>query len=603
MNDINRRHYWHVALFLAAIQGCGSGATDTEPNPNLAAAIGSPNVDLQSSETAIEQQFSSTNSGFTLPLVDGIPTATTAPRFDTNSESSATPTTVSTAVLEAPKPPIIPVTATNEVEPEPEAVPQQINQSGFLNDRPSSIQCLELPDNAISFSDVDNDDWRAWVAPTKHHFSSATEYLSIGRSSDGKNTLRQQLVPNNNGSQTVVAGAYLSSADTYRLTQSVYLEPGFDWGGTNEGGKLGFGFGGGSAPTGGKLQTDGFTVRFMWRGNNDGTAYMTIYSYAADRNQRLPYGDDHPLVGFNVPIGEWFDLAMEVTVNTSTSKSDGSLRAWANGSQLLALDGIQWQASGNKPAIQRLMYTTFYGGNDSSWSPDKTTYIRFADVCWSPVLDNFEPLDPTLGSARNAAQFMATKDAEGTIFSDFTQNDNANLNYAALADSPRAAIINSLAEVELLLPVRDNLIDWHIYNALDRMNDSLAGPDWVDNYSTNQQAQTITYLYEAVRDSLAGASAPNAPTIVHSQLTQASSKLAQAAIDLAKAQVDLARTKSSNPDCINCLAAQYFVQQANSELLAARQLMLTAPLEAIEYAEQARKTANEAITSTDNSGK
>jgi len=318
----------------------------------------------------------------------------------------------------------------------------------------------------------------------------------------------------------------------------------------------------------------------MWRGNKDGTARMTIYSYAADRKQSLPYGDDHPLEGFNVPIGEWFDLAMEVTANSDISKSDGSLKAWANGTQLLEMEGIQWQASGDKPAVQRLMYTTFYGGNDSSWSPDKTTYIRFADVCWSPVLHNFEPLDPTLGSARNADQFLATKDSEGTIFSDFVQNDGAALN-----------------------SIRDSLIDWHTYNALDRLNDSLAGPDWIDNYSVKKSAQTITHLYEAVRDSLAGASAPNAPAFVQSQLTRTSTQLAQAAIDLAAVQVDIARTTPSSINCADCPIADLYAQQSQDELVFARQLVESAPLRAVEHAEQARKSAIAAITSAVSSGK
>jgi len=301
-----------------------------------------------------------------------------------------------------------------------------------------------------------------------------------------------------------------------------------------------------------------------------------------------------------VPIGEWFDLAMEVTVNSSTGASDGSLRAWANGVQLLDMNGIQWQASGDKPAVQRLIYTTFYGGNDSSWSPDKTTYIRFADVCWSPVLDSFEPLEPTLGSAANAAQFEATKDAEGTIFSDFVQDDDANLDYAALADSPRAVIMNGLAEIELMLPIRDNLIDWHIYNSLDRISDSLAGPDWIDNYSVNRQAPTITHLYEAVRDALAAASVPNAAVFVQNQLKQTSTQLAQAALDLAMAQVDIAKVAASNPDCLDCQSAQRFVQQAEYELNAGRQLSEDAPLRAVEHAEQARKEAVKALNRSGN---
>ena len=44
---------------------------------------------------------------------------------------------------------------------------------------------------------------------------------------------------------------YLPAARRYRLIQSVYLKPDFESGGKNEGGKPGFRFGGGSAPSGG----------------------------------------------------------------------------------------------------------------------------------------------------------------------------------------------------------------------------------------------------------------------------------------------------------------------------------------------------------------
>ena len=638
-NNGKRNHYGYVVVLVAAaMQGCSSEATNSESNLALGATDPLPNSTVQSSEEAGSGNLigNGISGSLLLPLVDGVPTATATPPQVLNSiENSAVPESV--AALEAPKPPIsieppAQATATTPISeiqssavvaPAPatqlsttptqqttslhspiqelQFFPEPVDQTGFLNDRPSSIQCLEFPDNTIGFNDVDNDDWRSWVAPTKHHYSGATEHLSIVKSSNNKIAMRQQLVPNSKGSQTVSAGAYLSSTDTYRLTQSIYLEPGFDWGGKNEGGKLGFGFGGGTAPTGGKLQTDGFTARFMWRGNKDGTAHITIYSYAADRKQSLPYGDDHPLAGFNVPIGEWFDLAMEVTANSTTSRSDGSLRAWANGVQLLEMDGIQWQASGDKPAVQRLIYTTFYGGNDSSWSPDKTTYIRFTDVCWSPVLQHFEPLNPSLGSARNAAQFEATKDTEGTIFSDFVQNDNANLNYAALAGSPRAVIINGLAEIELLLPIQDYLIDWYIYNALDRLNDSLTESDWRDNYSVKKTSQTIVHLYEAVRDSLAGANVTNAPAFVQSQLMRTSTQLAQAAIDLATFEVNKAQATSLSPNCVDCLTVGLFAQQSQDELTAGQQLVTTAPLGAVEHALQARKAAVAAVNSAGNS--
>lgn len=211
--------------------------------------------------------------------------------------------------------------------------------------------------------------------------------LSVGESADGRISLRQKMVPDASGSERVLAGARLKPARTYTLRQSVLFEPGFDWGGENEGGKLGFGLAGGTAASGGELQPDGFTVRFMWRGHGDGSAGLSVYSYAANRvTSRVKgqsFGEDLVVEDYRLPIGKWIDMQLKVTANSTLEASDGSVSVRVNGKLLLQRDHIQWQAAGGRPEIDQLIYSTFYGGNDSSWSPESTTYIRFADVCWS----------------------------------------------------------------------------------------------------------------------------------------------------------------------------------------------------------------------------
>jgi len=89
---------------------------------------------------------------------------------------------------------------------------------------------------------------------------------------------------------------------------------------------------------------------------------------------------------------------------------------------------------------------------------------------------------------------------------------------------------------------------------------------------------------------------------VQSQLARTSAQLAQAAIDLVTVQVEIARTTSSSINCENCPITDLFVQQAEGDLALGRQLVETAPLQAIEHAEQARKSAITAITSAVSSG-
>ena len=224
------------------------------------------------------------------------------------------------------------------------------------------------------------------------------------------------------------------------------------------------------------MQTDGFTLRLMWRGNRDGTARIVTYSYAADRGQHLPYGDDYPLEGFEIPIGEWFDITLEVKTNSSTSASDGSLRAWANGQLRLQRDNIAWQTSGSQPAIQKLVFTTFYGGNDSTWAPSHTTYIRFADACWAPVLSDSLQNDPALTPQQPA---MLLDEAVQT---------------------PRGRIIQSVSDMEVLLPTDTSDTNGTIYNALDAINRSLSTDQWLDNNTVKLSSWTISELRSAVTE-------------------------------------------------------------------------------------------------------
>ena len=331
------------------------------------------------------------------------------------------------------------------------------------------IECVVIDDTQQEFGDVTDNDWRWWFE--NYTFSRQPQDLSTGL--DGNRAyLRQRLIPNSIGSPRVLAGRNLDSARTYRLTQSLYFEPDFDWGGTIEGGKVGFGLGGGTAPSGGQLQTDGFTLRFMWRGNRDGTARIIAYSYAADRSQNLPYGDSLNLQGFEIPVGEWFDITMEVKTNSTTHASDGTLRAWVNGELLLQKENILWQSSGSQPVVQKLSYATFYGGNDVSWAPAETTYIRFADVCWAPVIA------PT-----------------GSIVAEISPQPTIPLDEAVR--TVRGKVIESLSNVEVLLPSEDFSVNTVVYSALEDTNAALAGARWSDNNSIPANSSAVNDLTRA----------------------------------------------------------------------------------------------------------
>lgn len=244
-------------------------------------------------------------------------------------------------------------------------------------------QCMAATANTVISTVPTEDQLAEALRVARLDFSENLNYLVVDPTSDQLLSLKQSLSPTERGSTRSQFKAQIPKARTYQLSQRVFLEPGFDWGGRNEGGKLGFGLAGGSAPTGGTVANDGFSARFMWRGNHDGSARLVLYSYAADRDQNRPYGDDHPLENVTAPTGTWFKVAFELTTNSRAGLADGSLRAWFDGVPALAMDNIQWQSAGSDIGIDALTYSTFYGGSDSSWSPERATYIKYADVCWS----------------------------------------------------------------------------------------------------------------------------------------------------------------------------------------------------------------------------
>ncbi len=243
------------------------------------------------------------------------------------------------------------------------------------------------------FGEVTRSDWDSWVPDVRYSLSE--ENLSVEKLGEADHVLRQQFEPADNGSARVLMGSNLGHQRVYRVMASVFLEPGWDWGGeVSQGGKIAFGLGGGTVPSGGTVDPSGFTARLMWRGAQDGTAKLGIYSYAADRPKQ--YGEDN-LFKDDARIGEWMDIIYEINLNSSINVSDGSMRAWVDGELVLDRQNVGWQLDGNRPVIDTLYYSSFYGGSTNAWSPDSTTHAKFKDICWAPVVDGYSGIDPDNG--------------------------------------------------------------------------------------------------------------------------------------------------------------------------------------------------------------
>lgn len=243
-----------------------------------------------------------------------------------------------------------------------------------------SSECVSLPNKSLEFNQVSRKIFSDWTS--SHRYVINTQNLSIDTSSPGKPAIRQRFIPSPEGSIRVSAAADLEPARTYEVNQTILFESGFDWGGIRETGKIGFGLGGGSSPSGGSIDTDGFTARLIWEGNNDGTAKLGAYIYSADRSHNLPFGDVFLVDDFEIPTEKWLDITLVVTANSSVDKADGTLAIWIDNKLRLQRDNILWQSSGEPPMVDRLSLASFYGGNSSDWSPAHTTYAQIRDICY-----------------------------------------------------------------------------------------------------------------------------------------------------------------------------------------------------------------------------
>jgi hypothetical protein len=165
--------------------------------------------------------------------------------------------------------------------------------------------------------------------------------------------------------------------DSVLLSYWVKFDQDFEW---VKGGKLP-GLCGGECPTGGRdVERDRFSIRYMWRGGGE----AMVYSYLTQ--------PPNPGTGLNMGVGKWswqsdgkwHHVQEELVLNTSTN-DDGIIRVWYDRptsdpptfeqKNLMYYDRTAYPDRG----IDKLLFSTFHGGSDASWSPDRDVYAYFAD--------------------------------------------------------------------------------------------------------------------------------------------------------------------------------------------------------------------------------
>ncbi|MFB2938924.1 polysaccharide lyase [Aerosakkonemataceae cyanobacterium BLCC-F154] len=176
------------------------------------------------------------------------------------------------------------------------------------------------------------------------------------------------------GGAQFFANLNMQPRDALRLSYYVRFSDNFDF---VKGGKLP-GLFGGNNNTGGKIPdgTDGFSTRYMWRRNGDGE----VYAYLPTSKK---HGTSLGRGNWQFQPGKWHFIEQELTLN-QPGKNDGRIRVWFDGEQVLDEKELAFRTTKDLK-IEGILFSTFFGGGDSSWASSKDVYADFANFSVTSV--------------------------------------------------------------------------------------------------------------------------------------------------------------------------------------------------------------------------
>ena len=168
--------------------------------------------------------------------------------------------------------------------------------------------------------------------------------------------------------------------------QEIYLryylkfEEGFDF---RLGGKLPGLMGGGNSwsRSGGDQPdgTNGWTTRFMWRRNGQIVVYAYLPPSENGKWGGIQWGQDIDC-DFAAEPGKWHCIEQYINVGTP-GEDDGQLKVWIDGIQRLDIDDMRfWDVENDYGLIGGVYFSTFHGGNTSSWGPHVDSYAQYDGI-------------------------------------------------------------------------------------------------------------------------------------------------------------------------------------------------------------------------------
>lgn len=219
---------------------------------------------------------------------------------------------------------------------------------------------------------------------TFNSMPSGSQWLNMDKSkvvscgSEQGKCLKITYTPTSKGSDRVGGSQRIPESWHYTLNYDVKFDQGFEF---VKGGKLP-----GLAPlkhiTGCRSSVpEGWSARMMWGRQG----IVQPYFYQQNRSSACGEGAKSAEPVF-IP-GKWHALSLRVYVNRDPRESNGSIQVYVDGRKVSENSGLRLRGDGSDDSlINKILFSTFHGGSDSSWSPSKTVYAYFDNFAVYPGL-------------------------------------------------------------------------------------------------------------------------------------------------------------------------------------------------------------------------
>ena len=169
--------------------------------------------------------------------------------------------------------------------------------------------------------------------------------------------------------------ARLARAPVLYLRYYLRFPGGFDFG---KGGKLPGLYGGPIGAESGGHHGAGFSTRYMWR-DHEVTGSVSGCSRSAPCAEIYLYSPQSSH-GYGQDLGgqwQWQGDGRWHVVEQRVDRTTGDITVWYDGSQVLNEAGVLGDSAG--VPFAGIMFSTFFGGHDTSWGPSQSEYAYFAD--------------------------------------------------------------------------------------------------------------------------------------------------------------------------------------------------------------------------------